>query len=169
MRGSHSVATGACVAALLLSPGCSRRAPLTLLPADASGLVELSVRVPAALSVARAIDTLSVAVDPASLGRMQVTAHAGTFVGVETDVFVFAQQEARPVLERRGVASSADFDVGSSTWNTQRDGVPEPGTKYVVEMQLVLFETDVAPAPTWDPRAGNFKPLWTLTLRQAEE
>jgi hypothetical protein len=169
MRRSHSVAKGGCVAALLLSPGCSRRDPSTLLPSDGPGMVQLSVRVPAALSVARAIDTLSVAVDPASLGLMQVTAHAGTFIGVETDVFVFAKQKARPVLEHRGVASSADFDVGSSTWNTQRDGVPEPGTKYVVEMQLVLFETDVLPAPAWDPHAGSFKPLWTQTLRQAEE
>jgi hypothetical protein len=169
MGWSHRAATGAWVAALLLSPGCSRRAPSTLLPPDGSGLVQLSVRVPAALSVARAIDTLSVATDPASLGRMQVTAHAGTFIGVEADVFVFDHEKARPVLERRGVGSSADFDVGSSTWNTERDGVPEPGTKYVVEMQLVLFETDVPPAPTWDPHAGNFNPLWTQTLRQAEE
>jgi hypothetical protein len=46
------------------------------------GLVQISVRVPAALSIARAIDTLSVAVDPASLGLMHVTAHAGTFIGV---------------------------------------------------------------------------------------
>ena len=169
MRWIHRAATGACVAALLLTPGCSRRTPSTLVPADGSGLVQLSVRVPAALSVARAIDTLSVAVDPASLGLMQVTAHAGTFIGVEADVFVFEHAKARPVLERRGVGSNADFDVGSNTWNTKRDGVPEPGTKYIVEMQLVLFETDVAPAPTWDPYAGNFKPLWTQTLRQAEE
>jgi hypothetical protein len=136
---------------------------------DASGLVQLSVRVPAALSVARAIDTLSVAVDPASLGLMQVTAHAGAFTGVETDVFVFARGEARPVLERHDGGSSVAFDLGSNTWNTTRDGVPEPGTKYIVEMQLVLFETDVAPAPKWDPHAGNFRPLWTQTLRQAEE
>jgi hypothetical protein len=169
MRGSHSIATAASIAALLLSPGCSRRAPSTSLPADASGLVQLSVRVPAALSVARAIDTLSVAIDPASLGLMPVTAHAGSFIGVETDVFVFARGEARPALERHEVGSSAAFDLGSNTWSTERDGVPEPGTRYVVEMQLVLFETDVAPAPKWDPHAGNFRSLWTRTLRQAEE
>jgi hypothetical protein len=165
----HSIATGTLAAALLLSPGCSRETPSTSVPADASDVVEISVRVPAALSVARAIDTLSVAVDPASLGLMEVTAHAGTVIGVETDVFVFAQGQARPVLERRAVGPSADFNVGSTTWNTRHDGVPAPGTKYVVEMQLVLFETDIRPTPTWDPHAGNFRPLWTQTLRQAEE
>jgi hypothetical protein len=127
------------------------------------------VRVPAALSVARALDTLSVAIDPASLGLMQVTAHAGTVIGIETDVFVFLQGQGRPVLERRGARSSANFDMGSTTWNTDRDGVPEPGAKYAVEMQLVLFETDVPATPEWNPRAGNFKTLWTRTLRQAEE
>jgi hypothetical protein len=100
---------------------------------------------------------------------MRVTAHAGTFIGVETDVFVFPQGQARPVLERRAVGASAAFNVGSTTWNTRQDGVPAPGTKYVVEMQLVLFETDVPPTPAWDPHASNFRPLWTQTLRQTEE
>lgn len=169
MRGVHSVAPRARVAALLLSAGCSRPIPSASVAADASALVEISVRVPAALSVARAIDTLSVAVDPASLGQMQVTAHAGAIMGVEADVFVFRQGDARPVLERRSVGSGADFDVAGSTWNTPRDGVPTPGTKYFVEVQFVLFETDVPAAKGWDPHAGSFKALWTQTLRQAEE
>jgi hypothetical protein len=170
MRGSQRLTIGACAAALLLS-GCSRGTPATLPPEDGASLVQLSVRVPAALSVARAIGSLSVSVDPASLGLMQMTPHAGTFIGVETDVFVFDldHEGARPVRERHAVGSGADFNVGSSTWNTKRDGVPAPGTRYVVEMQIVLFETDVAPAPTWDPHAGGFKALWMRTLRQAEE
>jgi hypothetical protein len=127
------------------------------------------VRVPAALSVARAIDSLSVAIDPASLGQLQVTARQGSIVGVETHVSVFPQGQARPVVERDAVASGADFNVGPSTWMTKRDGVPAPGTKYVVEMRLVLFETSVPPAEEWNPHAGTFRALWTRTLRQAEE
>jgi hypothetical protein len=125
--------------------------------------------VPEALSVARAIDSLSVSIDRASLGQLQVTAHEGAVVGVETHVSVFPQGQARSVVERHAVASGADFDLGASTWTTKRDGVPTPGTKYVVEMQLVLFETSVPPAEEWNPHAGSFTPLWTRTLRQAEE
>ena len=167
VRRSGAIATFAAV--LLLSQDCSRQAPSTSPLADASGVVEISVRAPAALSVARAMDTLSVAIDPASLGLMQVTTHAGTVVGVEADVFVFPQGQARPVLERRAVGVGIDFDAGATTWTTTRDGVPAPGTKYVVEMQLVLFETDVPPASKWDPHAGNFNTLFARTLRQAEE
>jgi len=161
--------TRAFVAALLLLPGCSRQAASTSPPADASGLVEISVRVPAALSVARAIDTLSVAVDPASLGLMQVTVHPGTVVGVEADVLVLPRGQVRAVLEQRRVGVGADFGVGSRTWSTERDGVPAPDTKYVVEIRFLLFETDVPPGPEWNPHAGKLETLWTQTLRQAEE
>jgi hypothetical protein len=137
--------------------------------ADASNSVELSVHVPAALAVARAIDTLTVAVDPASLGSTQVTAHAGMVLGIETDVSVFPQGQARPVLERRGAIPGTDFAMCTAAFDTTRDGVPAPGTKYVVQMQLTLFETDVPAIAEWDPHAGAFKVLWTRALRQAEE
>lgn len=127
------------------------------------------MRVPAALRIARALDALSVSIDPASLALTQVSADAGMVIGVETDVFVFAEGHPRPTVGRHGLGSSADFDVGADTWNTKQDGIPVPGTKYVVEMQLVLFETDVPPAHAWDPHAGKYKALWTRTLRQAEE
>jgi hypothetical protein len=175
MRAIHSAALRACVAAFLLatlSPACSRQSPSTSGPvADASGLVELSLRVPAALAVTRALDTLSVAVDPDSLGLTQVTAHAGTVVGVETGVRVFrrGQAETKPLLDRHAVGSGPDFDVGSTTWSTGQDGLPVQDTKYVVEMHLVLFETEVPKSAHWDPHAGHFRILWTRTLRQAEE
>jgi hypothetical protein len=159
---------GLVVLALVLA-ACSRKTSSTLFSGDAPGDVEISVRVPAALSVARAIDTLSVAIDPASLGRLQLTAHSGMVIGVEADVLVFRKGDSTPVLERRRVGSSADFSVCSSAWRTDVDGIPAPGAKYVVEMGILLFETDAAPTQEWDPRAGNFATLWTRTLRQAEE
>jgi len=141
------------------------------LPADASGLVPLSVRVPASLSVTRALDTLSVAVDPASFATAEVMARGGSVIGVEADVSVFpmGQAGAQASLERHAVASGTDFGVATSTWRTAQYGVPAPGTRYVAEMRLVLFATDVPPALHWQPRAGHFEALWTRTLRQAEE
>jgi hypothetical protein len=45
--------------------------------------------------------------------------------------------------------------------------------KYVAEVQLVLFETDVPAgrqtSNMWAPHAGKYEVLWTRTLRQAEE
>ena len=140
------------------------------LRADASGLVQISLRVPAALTADdRALDTLSVAIDPETLGRMEVTADAGMVTGVEAHVLVFARGEPRPARERFALGPGVDFNVGATTWSAKRDGLPMPDAKYVVEMQLVLFETDVPSSRAWDPHAGTFKSLWTRTLRQAEE
>jgi hypothetical protein len=125
--------------------------------------------VPAGLRIARAIDSLSVSIDPGSLGETEVTADPGTIIGIETECFAFALGQARPALGRRGFTSGSDFDVGIVTWSTKQDGIPQTGTKYVAEMLLVLFETDVPPGRTWDPHAGSYKALWTRTLRQAEE
>jgi hypothetical protein len=129
------------------------------------------VRVPAALAISHAIDTLSVAVDPASFGLTELTAHAGSVIGVEAQVSVFPrdQRQAQRLVERRTIGPGVNFDVSSISWSTAQDGVPTPGMRYVVEMQLVVFETNVPETKAWNPHAGNFRTLWVRTLRQAEE
>jgi hypothetical protein len=157
------------VATLLFSVACSRQTLSTSPDADAFGPRQLAVRVPAALRIARAIDALSVSTDSASLAFTQVAADAGMVIGVEREVFVFPEGQARPALGRRGVVPSADFAVSTDTWTTKQDGIPVPGTQYAVEVRFVLFETDVPPANGWDPHVGHYKSLWARTLRQAEE
>ena len=153
----------------LTSGGCARPTASASPGPDAAGSRMVSVRVPAALRLARGLDTLSVGVDPASLAGTQVAVDPGMTLGVETDAAVFAQGQPAPAPGRHRLSSGADFDLGASIWNAAEDGLPEPGTKYAAEMRLVLFETDVAPGSHWDPHAGHYKGLWTRTLRQAEE
>ena len=154
--------------ALAAAAACARP-PSPSPGSDAAAPSVVSVRVPAALSLARALDSLSVAVDPGSLAVTQVTVNPGMTLGVETHVAVFAQGQPPPQPARHGLTSGTDFALGTSIWNTAQDGLPVPGTKYVAEMQLELFETDVPPGHSWDPHAGRYKALWTRTLRQAEE
>jgi hypothetical protein len=155
------------------SGGCERRGTTASTTGDGVsepvGSLQVSVRVPAALTVARALDTLTVAVDPASLAATVVAADPGMVLGVETDVVVFAQGEKPPPSMRHGLTSGTGFDVGRDTWSTAQDGIPLSGVKYVAEMEVVLFETDVPAGPMWDPHAGKYRALWRRTLRQAEE
>ena len=130
---------------------------------------ELSVKVPGALMIARGLDSVSVSIDPASLASTIVRVAPGMTVGVETECAVFPIGQPRPSLSRHGLASGADFDVGTSTWNATPDGIPVQGAKYIAEMKIVLFQTDVPPGRAWNPRAGRFEALWSQTLRQAEE
>jgi hypothetical protein len=164
----------ALVACTCACAGCDRGRPSPSSATDASGRREVTVRVPGALMIARAIDSVSVSIDATSLAGTTVLADPALVMGVETECFVFpmGQPPPAPAIGRHGFTSSADFDVGTSTWNSKVDGLPVQGIKYVAEMRLVLFQTDVRPGRSrdgWDPHAGKFEALWTRTLRQAEE
>ncbi len=163
--GASIAASGSLVASL----ACSRPTATASPEAGASGSREVAVRVPAALMVARAIDALSVGVDPTSLAFTQVTADAGMVLGVERAAFVFPAGQAPPAYGRSAVEAGADFTVATDTWTLKQDGIPEPGTRYAAEVRFVLFQTDVPPTKGWDPHAGHYRALWSRTLRQAEE
>ncbi|MGH7296881.1 MAG: hypothetical protein ACRELB_18220 [Polyangiaceae bacterium] len=154
----------------LLGAACSRQAPTpSPAPDGPASLRELRVAVPGAIRVARGLDTLSVSVDPASLADTTVSVDPGMTLGIESHTWVFPVGGAPAGEGRHGYASGADFTSGTDTWSTRAGGIPLSGTKYVAEMQLVLFETDVPAQHHWDPHAGRYKALWTRTLRQAEE
>jgi hypothetical protein len=156
-------------AGVLVLGACTRQAPTVTREGDASGPRAQSVRVPAGLSLSRGLDTLSVSIDPASLADTQVTVDPGMLLGVESETVVFPVGQQPPTAGRKGYASGTDFSLGTSTWSTRADGIPVPGTRYVAEMHLVLFETDVPSQHLWDPHSGRYRALWTRTLRQAEE
>ncbi len=157
------------LAAIVPGAACAREPPPASHRADKAGTVELSVRVPAGLRIAHGLDTLSVSVDPGALAATTVVADAGMVVGIEAETFVFPVGGSRPATGTRDLRSGQDFDVSASTWSASQGGVPARGTRYVVEMRLVLFETDVPPGHMWDPHAGRYRVLLTRTLRQAEE
>jgi hypothetical protein len=150
-----------------LGAGCDRhKAPSA---ADAEpGRAEI-VQVPAALRIARGLDTLSVEIDPDLLADKTVRVEPGRSIGVAYTARV--HERGRPRLEstRRGYVPGRGFDLGTLVWRTGKDGLPRAGEKYQVEMQLVLFETDVRPGPDWNPHAGHFRVLLEKALSQAEE
>jgi hypothetical protein len=149
--------------ALLQGAACSREDP------RASGPGERSVRVPAAVRIARSLETLSVSFDPAATATTTVVVHPGMVLGLEAETFVFPTGGTRPARGRLLVQSGDAIEGDTSTWSTAADGIPAPGRRYEVEVQVVVFETDVPPGRGWSPRAGRFEALWTRTLRQAEE
>jgi len=126
--------------------------------------------VPAGFGIERGLDALLVRIDPAALAFTEVDAGAAAVVGIESEVYAFARGQPRPDRGKHGLAAGSDFERTRVAWTTDRDGIPLQGTKYVVEMNLILFETDVPlGAATWNPHAGRYTVLWTRTLRQSEE
>jgi hypothetical protein len=138
-------------------------------PVDVASAREVSLRVPAALRLERELSALTVTFDAALRASTTVTVPAGASLGIETTTFVFPLGAARPARGRVAVVLGDDLSRGATTWTSDRDGVPAPGMRYAVELELVVFASDVPPGPAWRPRDGRFQVLWSRTLRQAEE
>jgi len=90
--------------------------------------------------------------------------------GVQSELYVYAEGDARPSQARRIVLSGdLDLCLGTGVLNLKQDGVPLPGKSYVVEMDLSVFETDVPPQHMWSPYSKNYRILWKGTLRRVVE
>lgn len=140
----------------------------TLVPnikdADPFTRTPVMVQLPTRLKVVRTNDFLAITTDANSLKGLQVTVGARMVLGVRYLLFVHAEGEARGNRNTEGLSVGPEFQLGSMTSFV---GVPEqPGRKTVVEMDLMLFETDVPAQHMWSPYSDKFKVLWKRTLRE---
>jgi hypothetical protein len=85
--------------------------------------------------------------------------------GVESKFYVYSDGQPRPANGGYGLGG-IDFNLGTRFWHTKPDGIPLPGKKYVVEVELTIFETDIPPQHDWSPYGKNYKILWQRTLKQ---
>lgn len=134
--------------------------------ANPSIRLPLLVHVPTKLKIERTTDMLSVEIDQTSLAATNLTVGTNMVTGVQSEEYVFPEGEPRPANGRYGLGGT-DFNLGRSLWHTRPEGIPLPGKKYVVEVVLTVFETDVPPQHEWSPQGSrNYKVLWQRTLRQ---
>jgi hypothetical protein len=123
------------------------------------------VHVPTKLKIERTTDRLSVEIDQTSLAATNLMVGTNMVTGVHSKEYVFPEGEPRPANGKHGWGT--DFNLGTSLLHTRPDGIPLPGKKYVVEVDLTVFETDVPPQHAWQPQGSkNYKVLWQQTLKQ---
>ena len=126
--------------------------------------------VPTKLAIERSPDTLSVGVDAESLETTNLLVGTNMEVGYGTRVKVYPEGERPPSApDGEGWASGTHISGGTSFYHTKPDGLPLPGTRYVVEMDLFVFETDVPPQHFWSPQDKTYKVLWRRVLKQASD
>jgi len=121
------------------------------------------VHVPTKLKIGRTTDMLSVKVDQSSLEATNLMVGTNMVTGVQSEEYVFPEGEPRPANGRYGLGGT-DFNLGTSFLHTRPDGIPLPGKKYVVEVDLAIFETDIPPQHEWAPTSKNYRILWKRTL-----
>jgi hypothetical protein len=138
--------------------------------ANPANRLPLLVHVPTKLKIERASDTLSVEIDKNSLEATNLMVGTNIVTGVESKVYVYPDGQPRPVDGGQGLSSGLDFNLGTRFWHTKPDGIPLPGKKCVVEVELTAFETDIPPQHDWSPQGSkNYKILWRRTLKQTVE
>jgi hypothetical protein len=130
----------------------------------------VSIRVPTKLKIERTPDTLSETIDTNSFESTNLMVGTNMMTGVESKIYVYPEGESRPANGGLGLSSGLDFNLGVVYWHTKQDGIPLPGKKYVVEIDLAAFETDIPPQHYWNPQGSkNYKVLWQRTLKQIVE
>jgi len=142
--------------------------PPPITNANPSIRVPLLVHVPTKLKVERTTDMLSVEVDRTSIEATNLMVGTNMVTGVHSKLYVYPEGESRPANGRYGWGTS--FNLGTSLLHTRPDGIPLPGKKYVVEVDLTVFETDLPPQHMWQPQGSkNYKALRQRTLKQTVE
>ena len=129
----------------------------------------ISIRVPTKLKIERMSDMLSETIDTNSFESTNLIVGTNMVTGVEGKIYVYPEGESRPANGGDSLSSGLDFNLGLRYWHTKQDGIPVPGKKYVVEIDLAIFETDIPPQHHWEPYGKNYRVLWRRTLKQTVE
>jgi hypothetical protein len=129
----------------------------------------ISIRVPTKLKIERTSDMLSETIDTNSFESTNLMVGTNMVTGVESKIYVYPEGEPRPANGGLGLSGGLAFNLGVGYWHTTQDGIPLQGKKYVVEIDLAAFETDIPPQHHWEPYGKNYKVLWQRTLKQIVE
>jgi hypothetical protein len=124
------------------------------------------LEVPTGLSVERTADSLSVTLDPKGRESVAIALDTGLVAGVKHTLSVHPEGTS-PGPGGYGLSGGLDFNVGTRIYHTSHEGIPVPGTRYVVEMEVFVFETDVPPQHHWSPESSpRYRVVWSRKLTQ---
>jgi hypothetical protein len=139
---------------------------------DASSRHRVVVSMPKQLSVQRTSGSLTVSYDLDSVRKVKVAVGEEMILGVKDEFRVYPKGEVRPSQFQKRFEGSINEKDNSNllrsteTLNSVPDGIPEVGKRYVVEHDIILFETDVPAQHMWSPESSkNYKVLWEESLR----
>lgn len=121
-------------------------------------------QVPTRLDVKRTAKRIDISVDTNSLETIELDVGYKMVTGFKHETFVVSGGKRK----RWGGGLGGTADIGTSHVTRELDGMPNPGEKYVVEVTLVVFETDIPCQHMWMPESGKYKELWKRTLRSEE-
>jgi hypothetical protein len=144
---------------------------------DAATRHPVQVSIPARLSVQRTPSSLSVAYDLASLRNVKIMEGEKMTMGMKDEFRVYLEGDTRPgpyrslleaeMKEKEPAIplSNPNFLKSTEILSSDHDGIPAAGGRYVVEHDIILFETDIPSQHMWSPESSrNYRVLWEEKL-----
>jgi hypothetical protein len=121
-------------------------------------------QVPIRLDVKRSDKRIDISVDASSLETIELDVGHKLVTGFKHEMFVVSGGKRK----RRGRGLGGTADIGTSHVTQELDGIPKPGEKYAIEINFVVFETNIPAQHMWSPESGMYKEIWKRTLRSKE-
>jgi hypothetical protein len=114
----------------------------------------------------RANGTFSWSVEENSERSVEITVGFKMVVGIRYEKFVYLVGEPRPAQPR-----NFGYSTHSADWifAANQDDISVREKRYIVEIDLVVSETDIPPKHMWMPQSGKYQVLFTRALKQIVE
>ena len=134
---------------------------------------KVRVEVPTRFKITRTNGVLTVALDANTLEKTNLIAGENMVLGIEARLSVYFQMNSQIVLingQGFEMRDGTDFDFAPHTFEipfSKND--TKYKTKYTVEEDLNIFETDIQPQHLWNPQNGKYSVLWQRKLRHTFE
>jgi hypothetical protein len=139
--------------------------------ADPATRHPVEVSMPTRLSIQRTSSSLSVSYDLASFRKVKITVGKKMTIGVKDEFRVYPKREARPAQYREllegsmNEAPDPNLLKSSETLTMVQDGIPAQGQRYIIEHDIIVFETDIPAQHMWSPTSSrNYRILWEKKL-----
>lgn len=145
--------------------------PPPIADADPALRTEQEVLVPTSFKVFRTANVMVFCDDYEPLKPTKLIVGSKMVLGMSTKLYIYPLGGVRPSepnrqslggLPRRGRS-------GKSFFYPKRDGFLVPGKPCIVELEVVVFETDIPAQHMWMPQSDKYKVLWRTSLQQTVE
>ncbi|MEI6074380.1 MAG: hypothetical protein WCS94_02325 [Verrucomicrobiota bacterium] len=130
---------------------------------------KVRVEVPTRFKITRTNNVLTVALDANSLEKTNLITGENMVLGIEARLSVYFQMNGQIVFLNDQVYDlhwGTDFHFEPHKFEIPFSRIDTKyKTKYTVEADLNIFETDVQPQHLWNPQNGKYSVLWQQKLR----
>ncbi len=102
---------------------------------------------------------------PKPLDTLKLKVGQGLYTGAEYRVYLYPEGAPRPDHEDSGGTCDVEALADWTGYCSGKTYGPVAGVKYVLEVEILVFQTEVPPKSQWEPYGEWYKVLWTGSVK----